>query len=306
MQSFKRLLPSLNALVTFEAAARLRSFTAAARELGVTQAAVSRQIRLVEDDLATLLFERRHRRVELTPAGAVLAATLSQSLEQINDAVELIRAPQAGATLTVAATLAFSHFWLMPRLSEFRVRHPDTNIRVVSEDAPMDLRSGGIDVAIRYGVPPFADAEIVASRPDIVFPVCSPEFRDRVGAEISLEELSRLPLIASDQPDPTWLGWRQWFLAAGFGKISRVSPPQFNHYTDSISAAMIGEGVALGWGILMERILAQGQLVRLTDAVVPSPAPYHVVTPLRRKPNPAADAFLAWIAEAFAAPHPTT
>lgn len=299
MRSFKRLLPSVNAMVTFEAAARLKSFTAAAEELGVTQAAVSRQIRLLEDDLATKLFHRSHRRVDLTSAGAVLAATLSQSFEQIRDVVQVIRQPNDSDTLTIAATLAFSHFWLLPRLSEFRTTHPELKIRVVSEDTRIDLRSGGIDVAIRYGIPPFEDGQVVASRGDVVFPVCSPEFRDRLDGPVSPQMLPKLPLIASDSPDPTWLDWSEWFSLLGFKRIPKTSGLEFNHYTDSISAAMNGEGVALGWRVMLERILAQGRLVPLTEAFVESPASYHAITPLRGRPNPAADAFVSWIAASF-------
>src|SRR5262249_38643406 len=145
MVPFRRALPSVNALVTFEAAARLKSFTAAARELGVTQAAVSRQIRLLEDDIGVALFQRGHRRVEPTPAAGVLGTTLSNCFQTIYDTMAVIRQPREAEALTVGATVAFSHFWLLPRLSAFRERHPDLPIRIISQDAAIDLASGEMD-----------------------------------------------------------------------------------------------------------------------------------------------------------------
>jgi DNA-binding transcriptional LysR family regulator len=297
MPSIRQQLPSLGALVAFEAAARRRSFTDAAQELGVTQAAVSRQIRLLEDDLRATLFVRSHRRVEPTPAATVLAAALSQSFERIADAIEVIRQPAMTDTLTVAATVAFSHFWLLPRLSAFRAAHPGARIRVVSQDSPVDLRAGGVDVLVRYGEPPFTDGQIVATRSDRVFPVCSPGFRDALGPEFRARDLASLALIGSDGPDPTWLSWRRWFALAGLGRASDAGALRFNHYTDGVYAAINGQGVALGWNTLLEQALAEERLVPLGDVSVTPAAGYHVLTPFARSPRPAAAAFVAWIAE---------
>src|SRR5690554_4039556 len=123
MSGIRRSVSSLGALVTFEAAARLSSFTRAAAELGVTQAAVSRQIRLLEQEFNILLFRRAHRRVVLTPAGQVLAQTLTGAFGQVTDAIDTIRRPDAGDLVTLGATLGFSHFWLLPRLPQFRMAH---------------------------------------------------------------------------------------------------------------------------------------------------------------------------------------
>ena len=301
MSGFRDRLPSLSALVTFEAAARLSGFTAAARELAISQAAVSRQVRVLEEALGTPLF-RRGRHVELTPAGAALAAALSEGLARIADTVDQVRLADRPQDLTVAATLAFSHFFLLPRLSAFRAAQPDLRIRVISQDAAVDLRHGGIDVLIRFGRPPFADGRCVARRADRCFPVASPTFRERLAGPLRPQDLPRLPLIGSDVPDPSWLTWPSWLRLAGIdAPRGGAGALQFNHYTDAISAALNGEGVALGWEALLAPLLREGRLVRLTDAVAVPADTYCVVVPGDRR-SPAADAFVDWIAGQLSGP----
>lgn len=285
---------SVNALVTFEAALRLQSFTAAASELGVTQAAVSRQVRMLEEELGVLLFRRGHRRVAPTAAGAVLGATLSQSFTTISDAIEMVRHPTDSDTLTVGAAVAFSHFWLLPRLSSFRRSYPDVNIRVVSQDTPFDLRAGDVDVAVCYGIPPFENGKIMATASDVVLPVCSPDFAANLPAGFGLRDLVTVPLIASDVPDSAWIGWIDWFRMAGLrGPIPRAKL-QFSQYTDCISAAAAGEGVTLGWKLVVDQFIANGTLVPVTDTAVVPPASYNAVVPVDRHTSPAVDGFVAW------------
>ena len=293
--SFKKSLPSVNALVTFEAAVRLKSFTAAARELNVSQAAVSRQIRLLEDEFGQPLFRRGHRRVEPTSAGAVLGATLNRALEAIGETVEVLRQPRGTETLTVGATLAFSYFWLLPRLSSFRDVRPDLKIRVVSQDEPFDLGTGELDVLMRFGVPPFPDGRVVAASRDTFFPVCSPGFAARLTPNPGPADLASLPLIGNDAPDPCWMSWPDWFERAGLGRRAPRVALQFNHYTDAVAAAVAGQGVALGWSVILHDMLERRQLVPLTDGIGVE-ATYNVLVPTRRRTSEAAAAFVAWIA----------
>jgi LysR family glycine cleavage system transcriptional activator len=298
MVRFRRALPSVNALVTFEAAARLKSFTAAARELGVTQAAVSRQIRLLEDDFGVALFRRGHRRVEPTPAGGVLGTTLSSCFQTITETVAVIRQPQEAETLTVGATVAFSHFWLLPRLSAFRKQHPDLPIRIISQDAAFDIASGEIDVVMRYGIPPFADGEVVASATDVVYPVASASFAAGLDRPPTLQDLLAMPLIATDAWEPSWFSWGEWFERAGAGTVAPRIALRFSNYTDGIYAALAGQGVALGWDLQVARFVAARQLVRLTDAVVAPEASYSAVIPRGSRRSATADAFVTWVRQA--------
>jgi DNA-binding transcriptional LysR family regulator len=297
---FKRNLPSIKALVTLEAAMRLRSFTAAARELNVTQEAVSRQVRVLEDEFNVPLFARGHRRVEPTSAGAMLGLTLTQALDTIADGVTNLRQSQGGQTLTVGATLAISYFWLLPRLSRFREHHPELKIRVLSQDEAFNLRSSEFDLVIRYGVPPFSDGQTRISRMDYFFPVCSPAFAERLTSTPSPTELLGLPLIEHNVPDRTWMLWPDWFERVGIGRRIPPAALQLNHHTDGIAAAVAGQGVALGWEMILHDLLATGQLVRIGEKVR-SDGTYNVVVP-NRQPNAATDSFVSWLAAMFEEP----
>ncbi|MBB2202350.1 LysR substrate-binding domain-containing protein [Gluconacetobacter tumulisoli] len=296
--SFKQNVPSISALVTFEAAMRLRSFTAAARELGVSQAAVSRQVRLLEEDFGVPLFQRAHRAVIPTAAGMMLGGTLGEAFHQIRDVVESIRRPRESDTLTVGATLAQTQFWLLPRLPQFRALHPDLKIRVVSQDEMFDARDD-LDVMIRFGVPPVAGGRTLASARDSVFPVCSPAFLAGIGGAATADALPHLPLIGSDAPDPSWIQWPDWFDAVGLGPATPRAVLQFNHYTDGIAAAIAGQGVALGWRLLLQEQLRAGLLVRVTDLVLQPQASYNILIPDRRAPCAAAHLFAEWLAGQF-------
>lgn len=300
MPSLRHRLPSLSALVGFEAAARLGGFTAAARELGVTQAAVSRQIRQLETDLRTKLFVRAHRTVDLTPSGTVLAMAVSRALEGIGDAVDVIRPAERAAPanlLRIGATLAFSHFWLLPRLPEFRAAHPDVAVRIVSQDLPIDLKDGALDVALRYGTPPFSDGQVLASMQDEVLPVCSPALRDAVAHLPFPENLLTLPLILAEVHDPTWMTWPHWFAAMGLGQVDAPSALQFNHHNDAIYAAMDGQGVALGWARLVERPLEDGRLVRLCARSIRPTETYNLVVTPQAAAKRTVASFAGWLGE---------
>jgi DNA-binding transcriptional LysR family regulator len=303
MSTFRRSIPSLTALATFEAAARLQSFTRAAEELGVTQAAVSRQIKLLEHDLNTALFLRAHRRVEATPAGAALASTVTTAFTRITEMAETLRQPHLSDSVTLGVTLAFSHFWLLPRLAEFRALHPDIKLKLVADDQATDLRRDTLDLAIRFGKPPFDDGISVALKRDEAFPVCSPSLLKRLGLDASSADIVSMPLIASDPLVPSWLTWRSWAKLAGYSpqleRASDASRLRFNHYTDAFHAAMNGEGVALGWAALISDYLNDGRLVRLgVQSVIPDEQ-HHLLVPLGRKPNAATSAFIEWISNRF-------
>lgn len=295
MAGFRRSVSSLSALATFEAAARLKGFTRAAEELGVTQAAVSRQIKLLEADLNTPLFLRGHRKVELTPGGAMLARALTEAFDQVAEALDVLRRPLQQKTVTVGATLAFTHFWLLPRLPDFRAAHPDIQLRLVSQDSGFDIRRDTVDVLIHFGKPPIDGARCLAALPERVFPVCAPSLA------ATGKPLTSLPLIGCEWIDPSWLSWKKWAQLAGLSPPPRPSALRFSQYTDAVYSAMAGEGVALGWQALVGPMLADGRLVRLGEAeVVPEEANLLLV-PAARAPSRAARDFTDWLVAAFAA-----
>lgn len=294
--SIRRSVPSLNALVVLEAAARHRSFTSAGVELGVTQAAVSRQVAMLEEELAVQLFTRRHRAIEPTTACELLAASLAMSFATIADSVEMVRLDQRQEVVTIGATLAFSSLWLLPHLGEFRKRYPSTQIRVVSQDARFNLNSGEVDLIVRYGSPPFQDGVVVASRTDEVFPVCSPNYASRVDDFADAVRHARCELIAHDVPERSWYGWQDWFARAGLA-VGRPEPAlRFNHYSDALQAARSGHGVALGWGVLVQRDLLDGSLVRLGGHVLASEGRYNIVVPVSPRLKSLPGVLAQWLA----------
>lgn len=306
MTTLRRNLPTLNLLSTFESAARLGSFTLAAAELGVTQAAVSQQIKVLEQELNKALFVRAHRRVALTPAGTALAQAVGGAFARMSEMIDTLRQPEVPDTVSIGLTLAFNQFWLMPRLPDFRARFPHVRLRLVADDTPMDLRQARLDVTIRYGKPPFEDAISHADRAERAFPVASPALLARLEIASADADLLHMPLIASDIVNPAWMPWRQWAkalrLGPALGRASDHSRLRFNHYSDTVQAALNGEGVTMGWDVLLEDILREGRLVRLgTDSVVPEER-YHVVTPVGREPTPAVRIFLDWMVERLSGP----
>lgn len=303
MPNLRRSIPSMSALATFEAAARLNSFTQAAAELGVTQAAVSRQIKLLEDDLNIRLFVRANRKVVLTTQGAALASTVSPAFASMAEMIETIRHPRLADTVTVGASLAFSHFWILPRLADFRAAYPEVKLKLIADDSVTDLRRDRLDVAIRFCKPPFADSRSMASRSDEVFPVCSPKLLEKHGVAAETANLLALPLIAVDIVNPAWLTWRTWAQGTAQGlalaKASDLSRLRFNHYTDTIQAALNGEGVALGWSVLLASHLEEGKLIRLGLHSVIMEEKYQVLIPTGREPSGSTKLFVDWVASCF-------
>ena len=295
MSGLRHRLPPLTALVTFESAARLRSFTRAAAELGVTQAAVSRQIHLLENRLGFPVFRRLHRRVELTEKGQKLANAASAALTLVADTIAEVTDSSPQGELVIAASVGFSHFWLLPRISRFSREHSDVKLRIVAQDELVDLGRGDVDLTIRYGNGLWADGRSVLLFRDEVYPVCSADYLQAHGPIEDLDQLVRHPLILHQSQDPVWTGWEAWLSAFGAEMPRRGAQMVCSSFTDSIYAALAGQGVSLGWARLIPDLIEQRRLVRLTGHVALTSDGYHVVVPHRGKPKPVADLFLGWL-----------
>lgn len=288
-------MPPLTALSVFEAASRLSSFTRAAEELGVTQAAVSRQIRLLERDFGFPLFKRLHRKVTLTDKGKALSVATGDAFNLIAESVAYLRKDASSDELTISATVAFSHFWLMPRISEFSRHYPHINLRIVTQDNMPNFERGEVDVAIRFGNGMWPDGHAEALFEDEVFPVCSPEYagtEDRIKTPADLMSYS---LISNETDDPMWPGWNEWLSSFSIVVPKKTLGLRCSFYTEAIYAALNGQGVALGWTHLVEDLLRQGRLVRLTDAAIKPRGAYFVVIPTRQHSNEAASFFVSWL-----------
>lgn len=290
-------MPPLTALTAFEAAARLSSFTKAASELGVTQAAVSRQVHLLEEGFGFPLFLRRHRRIELTEKGRLLSAAAGDAFSLIASTVESISKDDESDDLTIAATISFSHFWLLPRISEFSGRHPGIKLRIVTQDSIANFDHGGVDLAIRFGNGVWQDGRAELLFDDEIFPICSVEYADTIGEISDPRELVHHPLISNDSDDPNWTGWDEWLSAFSVKAPKRARGFRCSFYTEAIYAALNGQGIALGWKRLVDDLLRQRRLVRVTSHAISTRAAYFVVVPRHTAQKPAVLQFIAWIKE---------
>ncbi len=304
MSGFRRQLPSMTALVVFEAAARQASFTRAAAELGITQAAVSRQVQALESSLGFPLFRRMHRSIELTEPGRALAGSMSEALGIVAQTVRTITSGRNADELTLSATVAFSHFWLLPKVSSFRRTDPDVKLKIVTQDTSVDLSRDDIDVAIRYGDGNWPDGEAIRLFGDDVFPVCSPDYLAKRGAPDCVADLARHNLIASDLHEPTWIGWDQWLAAFGHGGERKNITLSCSFYTDALYAAMRGEGIALGWNRMVADLLQRGQLVRVSVETLRPRASYYVVLKEGATAKASVSSFLKWIRAEAGEPAP--
>lgn len=302
----KDRLPPLRTLLFFEAAGRLLSFSAAARELACTQSAVSHQIGWLEADLGTALFRRLHRGVALTPDGVQLYEATREALDGIGDAVTRIRDRQRPGVLNVATDFGFASGWLLPRLGALRQLLPDLDVRIVTTQNAIDLRREAADIAITFGHGHWPGCEAELLFPERVLPVCSPAFRasrapfaaGAAGAAADPADLSSLPLLHLESVGPAaWLSWSDWFTLHGLPVPAGGHDLTFNNYPLVLQAALMGQGVALGWSPLIADLMRDGHLVALFDWPVQTERGYFLVVPNRRTPDERRDRFRRWVVE---------
>lgn len=261
-------LPPLNSLVAFESAARHLSFTLAAEELHVTQGAISRQIRGLESYLGKPLFERANRSVQLTAMGQRYAHAIRQSLSDIAVITDDVRSWQGMHQLTVATTSAMASLWLLPKIAKFQREHDDIELRIVAIEQIRDLARVEFDVALFYCNTPPATMNATTLFYEEVFPVCSPRYFESYGPFPGPEALLDCTLLSLEDADQDWMSWKQWFTQVQVESRTPRRRLNINSYSMLVQAAMIDQGVALGWSQLVDGYLAQGQLVRPVETVL--------------------------------------
>jgi DNA-binding transcriptional LysR family regulator len=278
MQTFKRLLPSASTLIVFEAAGRHENFTRAAAELGMTQAAVSYAVRVMEDQLGVPLFHRSHRNVELTEAGARFHADVSAGLARIQKSAEAIRAKGRETNVTLAASTAFASMWMLPRITLLRDDLPEIDLRIQTSVRDLDLEEEAIPLGIRGGDPaewPQYHAALLA--PEVVNAVASPAYVAALGGLPSLATMTELRLIHLEEPVRAACDWKEWFACAGIAYRQPYRPLIINDYVLVIQAALAGEGIALGWQHLIDPQVRSGALVPVGGHVLDTGNAFYVV-----------------------------
>lgn len=299
MRNDPKRLPAPELLVTFEAAARLLSFTRAAQERFVTQSAVSRQIRALEDDLGVALFRRRHRGLALTEEGSALHDACREAFERLRSTVTQLRAPGERQVLTLTTTPGVASLWLIPRLSRFTREHPGIDVRIDTSLDLRDLDAEGIDVAIRYSRLDSMHGSRLFQ--ESVMPVCSPSLLENGPPLAGPADLRLHTLLRVVDPMMGVLPeWEPWLAAMGLSDLQPAGRLSFSRYDDVVSAAVLGQGVAMGRRPLIDALLAEGRLVAPWSGALASPRGYSVVLSDAAGRRPAAHALRAWLLETAA------
>ena len=257
-------LPSLDLLRGFEAAARHLSFTKAARELHITQSAVSRQIKTVEEQLGMPLFRRLNRALLLTEEGQALARAVTAALGGIEQAIARLPTLGEDRPITVTTSVSFAALWLVPRLARLRAAHPDIDVRLAASNELADLQRDRIDVAIRFCEPKTAPPGAAPLTGEDVFPVASPRLaRDRTHPLKTPADLRHHVLLHYEDPLGAWpwLTWQEWLPALKVPGLEPAGKLLFSHYDQLVRAAIDGEGVGIGRGPLVERFTKSGELI---------------------------------------------
>ena len=303
----RRRLPPLNSLRVFETVARHLSVTKAADELSVTPAAVSHQIKTIEDHLGISLFQRNKGNLLLTDAGQAILPGIRGAFEQLAAAIEEIDNLGDAGVLTISVAPSFAAKWLLPRLDKFQTKYPEIDVRVAASMSLADFHGDGVDLAIRYGAGRYPDLHVEKLLEEAVFPVCSPKLLNGPVPLDTPAALKHLTLLHDDSPDddPSCPTWSMWLKAAGVEDVDGTRGPKFNQSSLVVEAAVLGRGVALGKSLLAAADLAEGRLVKPFGDAVSVDFAYFIVCPEAKLSLRKVALFHDWLrAEAGAAATP--
>ncbi|UVJ46381.1 LysR substrate-binding domain-containing protein [Pseudomonas sp. LS1212] len=295
VKGYRRLIPSMTALLEFEAVARLGSFTLAAQELGVTQAAVSKQVKLLEEALETRLFHRLHRAIKLTGEGYILHSVIAESIYRMASVFDKISEGIGDQEIVLACTGAFSHLRILPRLVTLRMTQPKLQLRLITQLLTPDAYRDDIDLAIRFGNGKWEDGNSLFLFDEEVFPVCSPSWLAAHSAPTSIDDFFHMELIDSDATLEGWMTWNSWCRELGDMRPKLNYSLRCSSYNDTIQAAIQSHGIALGWSRLVAHLLNNGELVRITPYVVKPKDAYYVVVPNGRELGPTVHTLVDWL-----------
>lgn len=276
MRELWKLTASPRHLAVFEAAARLGSFTRAAEEMNVQQPAVSASVKQLESALGVVLFLREHKKITLTTAGERLYSDVSGAFGQILGSVHSVRQLSRAEHVTLNASTAFNHYWMMPRLQDLHRMSPDIDLRLQSSDREPDIDAENISLGVRRGYGDWPDCHASLIAREEIYPVASPA-RLAPGRFTRPEDILRERLIHLEEPIRARPGWQNW--ADHFGITEKLpdSGLRLNDYALVLQAAIAGEGVAFGWHHVTEPLLAQGLLVARPEWTWRSGAGFYLV-----------------------------
>jgi len=297
-----RRLPPLNAVRAFEAAARRGNFNLAAEELNVTPSAISHQVRGLEEFFGVKLFRRRGRNVELTAKAQDYLRSITQALDQIDAASQRVMRRPEGNLLNIAVSPTFATGWLVPRMSEFQVDHPEIEIRMCTTMNLMDFDESDIDLAINYSPGEFPPGLVHRKlMSEHCVPVCSPQYMQQHGPLRTPSDIRNCTLLHAL---PRIGQWRNWMDVAGVADVDGVRGPKFQSTPLALEAAKSGLGVAIANREFVEDHIRQGTLVAPFEVEVPSESGYYLVYPDNHAGEPKVQAFSEWLLTKLEREHP--
>lgn len=297
-----RRLPPLNAVRAFEAAARRGNFNQAAEELNVTPSAISHQVRSLEEFFGTKLFQRSGRSVQLTTKSRDFLRSVTQALDQVNAASQRMMRRPEGNLLNISVSPTFATGWLVPRISEFQVDHPELEIRMTTGTGLADFLNTDIDLSIAYSRGDFPeDVSSLHLMTEHCVPVCSPTYMREHGPLTTPADIRRCTLL---HVLPRLGQWRNWMHVAGVDGVDAERGPKFQNTPLSLEAARSGVGVAISNLEFIEDQLRQGTLVAPFQVEVPSESGYYLVYPAEHADEPKIDVFRQWLLAKMEHEHP--
>lgn len=289
-------IPPIQSLKLFDSVVRHRSMTRAAAEAGVSQSAVSQSIRQLEDFVQAPLLDRTTRPMRLTPAGEEFHRVCIESLGRLAHGVDEMRQVSKGNdnALTVSCNLGFATYWLMPRLNYFSAEYPDVEVHVmVAYQGAAGLHDGS-DVAIRFGDGHWTDGSWDPLFSEALIPICAPEYVEKLGQIKDMNDLATRRLVHVEVPDPDWLGWDAYFRQAGY-ESPTSGGLRFGNYVQAVQAALIGDGIMLGWRAVVGDLLKSRQLTVAFDHPVHLESGYFVNSSSVPDGQPCIKLFLEWL-----------
>ena len=294
MGNLRSRLPPLTSLAAFDSICRLSSFTKAANELCLTQAAVSRQIIALERHLDVVLFERRAHDVVLTAEGKAYARTVNPAINSIGDATAAIRSKQTNK-LIIFSEPCIMNYWVTPRVSKYQGQFPHTTITLLTSEQPIDEATEVFDIGLQYGDVNKSTFEQQAKWSDEIIVVACPEIHSQLPEDVKLTDLLGFPFVHTDRTGPGWTSWSSFY--SDFGEVfpEDLTCLLFNNYHSSIDAAIHGAGLLLGWKFVVEQVMREGKLLQVGDFTIPSPDDQYMYTKKNGPNTKSAKAFIQWV-----------
>ena len=294
----RRIYP-LNSLRAFEASARHLSFVKAADELFVTPAAISQQVKLLEEYLGLQLFRRQPRGLILGEAGQILLPELREAFLRLDKAIEKVLESDSRGALTISVAPMFTVKWLLPRLQKFDTLFPNIDVRISSSMGLVDFQRDNFDIAIRLGNGKYPGLRSIKLFDESASPMCSPKLLEGKNAIRSLDDLRRHVLLHNDSLgfDTAASSWDKWLKAVGARQTDTSRGPHFSQPDHALQAAIDGAGVVLGWQYLAADDLAAGRLVEPFNLALPLEVAFYLVYPEAYADRPKVVAFRNWLIE---------